>query len=163
MDFDFNYQEMMQDALLYGIVKGALAKVAADGLPGDHHFYIVVRTDYPGAQLSEELRRQYPEEIVIVLQHRFWNLRVEEDFFEVDLTFNDVPQRLKVPFKAVKGFFDPSVEFGLQFDVNPREGRDVVAAEVGGLAPSVANSEPDSEEADAVRGQIVSLDAFRKN
>ena len=165
MSVEFNYQEMMQEALLHGVVRGTLRKVAETGLTGEHHFYIVIRTDYPGTQLSEELKDEYPEEIVIVLQHRFWNLKVEDDYFEVDLTFNDVPQRLVVPFKAVKGFFDPSVEFGLQFDVQSLPNSENAAKDVADNLPTPSNAAATGDHVEHAQpgGQVVSLDAFRKS
>jgi hypothetical protein len=90
--------------------------VAKSGLPGDHHFYIAFKTDSPGVNLSDRLRQKYPEEMTVVLQHRFWELAVHNSFFEVKLTFDGVPERLVVPFDAIKVFFDPSVPYGLQFD-----------------------------------------------
>src|SRR5690606_38074083 len=110
------YDVLAQDALR-GVVRRALKVARDDGLPGEHHFYISFRTDAPGVEISEKLRSQYPEEMTIVLQHQFWNLEVNEERFSVDLTFNKVPERLVVPFSAVQGFFDPSVQFGLQFQV----------------------------------------------
>jgi hypothetical protein len=99
-----------------GIVRSVLARVAKSGLPGDHHFYIAFRTDAPGVVLSKRLRERYPDEMTVVLQHRFWDLSVSEDRFEVKLTFDSIPERLSVPFEAVKVFFDPSVPYGLQFE-----------------------------------------------
>jgi uncharacterized protein len=85
-------------------------------LPGEHHFYIAFKTDAPGVMLSKRLREKYPEEMTVVLQHRFWDLVIADDHFEVKLTFDSVPERLVVPFAAIKVFFDPSVPYGLQFD-----------------------------------------------
>jgi hypothetical protein len=90
--------------------------VAKSGLPGEHHFYIAFRTDAPGVSLSKRLIQKYPEEMTVVLQHRFWNLIVSDDRFEVKLTFDGVEERLSVPFAAIKVFFDPSVPYGLQFE-----------------------------------------------
>ena len=108
------YDLLVQDAL-----KGVVRKVlidAKDGLPGEHHFYISFRTDFPGVRLSNRLREKYPQEMTIVLQHQFWDLNVTEHTFEVGLSFSNIPERLLVPFDALTGFFDPSVEFGLKFD-----------------------------------------------
>ena len=94
-----------------------LARVAqGDKLPGNHHFYISFNTNGEGVSVSKRLREQYPEEMTIVLQHRYWDLQVHDDRFEVKLTFNSIPERLVVPFTAIKVFFDPSVPYGLQFD-----------------------------------------------
>ncbi len=115
------YDLLAQEALR-GVVRKVLTDVAKFGLPGDHHFYIAFYTRYPGVRLSTRLREQYPEDMTIVLQHQFWDLTVTEHTFEVGLSFGSVPERLLVPFDAIKGFFDPSVQFGLQFEpVEPGE------------------------------------------
>jgi uncharacterized protein len=110
------YDLLVQDALK-GVVRKALVDAAKDGLAGDHHFYVSFRTDFPGARLSNRLREKYPQEMTIVLQHQFWDLVVSEHTFEVGLSFSGVPERLLVPFDALTGFFDPSVQFGLKFEV----------------------------------------------
>jgi hypothetical protein len=112
---DIDYEALAQGAMR-GIVRTVLVRVAQSGLPGEHHFYIAFRTDAPGVVLSKRLKEKYPEEMTVVLQHRFWDLVVSEDRFEVKLTFDSVPERLVVPFSAIKVFFDPSVPYGLQFD-----------------------------------------------
>lgn len=109
-----NYEALAQDAMR-GVVKSALA-IAAQGLPGDHHFYISFDTRALGVTLSKRLRERYPKEMTIVLQHRFWDLLVSDDRFEVKLTFDGIPERIVIPFQAVKVFVDPSVRYGLQFD-----------------------------------------------
>jgi hypothetical protein len=106
----------VQEALK-GVVRKVLNEAAKDGLPGDHHFYVSFRTDFPGAKLSVRLREKYPQEMTIVLQHQFWDLIINEQTFEVGLSFSGVPEKLVVPFDAVTGFFDPSVQFGLKFEV----------------------------------------------
>jgi hypothetical protein len=108
------YDLLVQDAL-----KGVVRKVlidSKDGLPGEHHFYISFQTDFPGVRLSNRLREKYPQEMTIVLQHQFWDLNVTEHTFEVGLSFSGIPERLLIPFDALTGFFDPSVQFGLKFD-----------------------------------------------
>jgi hypothetical protein len=106
------------DLLVHDALKGVVRKVlidAKDGLPGEHHFYITFRTDFPGVRLSNRLREKYPQEMMIVLQHQFWDLNVTEHTFEVGLSFSNIPERLLVPFDALVAFFDPSVNFGLRF------------------------------------------------
>ena len=110
------YDLLTQDALR-GVVKKVLADVAARGLPGDHHLFISFDTRADGVKISDRLRAKYPEELTIVLQHQFWDLVVGEESFEVGVSFNGIPERLAVPFAAIKGFFDPSVQFGLQFEL----------------------------------------------
>ena len=117
MTTDFiRYDLLVQDALR-GVVRKVLTDSAKDGLPGEHHYYITFRTDAPGVRLSTRMREKYPGEMTIILQHQFWDLAVAEDHFEVGLSFNNIPERLLIPFDAVTGFFDPSVQFGLKFEV----------------------------------------------
>jgi hypothetical protein len=110
-----DYETLAQDAMR-GVVRTVLVQAAKQGLPGDHHFYISFDTTAPGVILSKRLKDKYPHEMTIVLQHRFWDLSVQDDGFEVKLTFDGIPERLVVPFAAIKVFIDPSVRYGLQFD-----------------------------------------------
>jgi hypothetical protein len=112
---EIDYEALAQSALR-GVVRTVLGRVAKTGLPGDHHFYIAFRTAAPGVLLSKRLMQKYPEEMTVVLQHRFWNLIVTDDRFEVKLTFDGIEERLSIPFAAIKVFFDPSVPYGLQFE-----------------------------------------------
>jgi uncharacterized protein len=109
------YDLLTQEALR-GVLRTVLSDAAKNGLPGDHHFFVTFDTCAEGVRLSQRMRAQYPKEMTIVLQHQFWDLAVSEEAFEVGLSFGGVPERLSIPFAAVKGFFDPSVEFGLQFE-----------------------------------------------
>lgn len=177
------YDVLVQDALR-GVVRKVMREVAEGGLPGDHHFYIAFDTTAPGVRMSSRLRQQHPEEMTVVLQHQFWDLAVSEHGFEVGLSFGGVPERLLVPFAAVKGFFDPSVQFGLQFDpatasqpaadgpaapaaappagVSPLPKAGVPAPSPSGEKPSTAPSEGDAEDKPKEGAEVVSLDAFRK-
>ena len=114
-DGTIDYESLHQEALR-GLVRSVLTEVVKSGLPGDHHFYISYDVRSPGVALSKRLREKYPTEMTIVLQHRFWDLSVGDDRFEVKLTFDGIPERLVVPFSAIKVFLDPSVRFVLQFD-----------------------------------------------
>ena len=117
------YDLMVQEALK-GVVRKLLIDAASSGLPGDHHFYISFRTPDPGVRISNRLREKYPEEMTIVLQHQFWDLGVTEHTFEVGLSFSGIPERLLVPFDSLTGFFDPSVQFGLKFELTGAEPAD---------------------------------------
>lgn len=122
-----DYETLTQDAMR-GVVRTVLTQAAKSGLPGDHHFYISFDTSATGVVLSKRLKDKYPAEMTIVLQHRFWDLSVEDEGFEVKLTFDGIPERLVVPFAAIRVFFDPSVRYGLQFedpDVEPEAGEDM--------------------------------------
>src|SRR5262245_60841430 len=108
--------DLLTQQALRSVVRTVLTDAAKKGLPGDHHFYISFDTRAAGVHLSSRLRAQYPEEMTIILQHQFWDLKVADDAFEVGLSFGGVTEKVGVPFEAVKGFFDPSVQFGLQFE-----------------------------------------------
>ncbi len=108
------YDLLTQDALR-GVVRQVLARVQHDGLPGEHHLYIAFDTGADGVSVSKRLKEQYPEEMTVVLQYQFWDLQVTNERFEVKLSFSNVPERLVVPFGAIKAFYDPSAQFGLQF------------------------------------------------
>ena len=119
------YDVLCQEALR-GVVKKIIAEVVRTGLPGQHHFFISFDTQHPGVRMSTRLRQRYPDEMTVVLQHQFWDLNVTDTYFEVGLSFSGIPERLLVPFLSIKGFFDPSVQFGLQFEV-VREGEEAEA------------------------------------
>lgn len=110
-----DYEALHQEAMR-GVVRSVLTETARSGLPGDHHFYVSFNTRAPGVILSRRLKEKYPYEMTIVLQHRFWGLLVTEERFEVNLTFDGIPERLVVPFQAIRVFVDPSVRYGLQFE-----------------------------------------------
>ena len=116
MAVDHIRYDMLAQEALRGVVRTVLGDAARNGMPGEHHFYITFNTCTDGVRLSPRMREQYPKEMTIVLQHQFWDLVITENGFEVGLSFGGVPERLAVPFVAIKGFFDPSVQFGLQFE-----------------------------------------------
>jgi len=117
MSVDHIRYDLLTQQALRAVVRRVLGDVAKTGsLPGEHHFYVTFDTRAPGVKLSARMREQYPEEMTVVLQHQFWDLAVSDTHFEVALSFNGISEKLHVPFDAVKGFFDPSVQFGLQFE-----------------------------------------------
>lgn len=148
------YDEIVQDALR-AVVGRVLGEVeATGGLPGAHHFFIIFNTRMPGVVIPKHLAERFPEEMTIVIQNRFWDLKVEEDRFSVGLSFGGVPSMLTVPFAAVTQFHDPAVEFLLTFQANAG---DEVAEE-----PEVAeNDVPAAEPADD-GSNVVSVDFTRK-
>ncbi|HHN67785.1 MAG TPA: hypothetical protein ENK15_07100 [Thermopetrobacter sp.] len=155
------YELLMQTALR-DVVRLALARVAANGLPGDHHFYVTIDTRHPGVRMPEALKARFPNELTIVLQHQFEDLEVQDVLFRVTLFFSGQPQRLQVPYAAIKAFYDPAVEFGLQFsamaaDDEANETQEEKAAEGEGAA-APHGSPASSEDQD----NVVSLDVFRK-
>ncbi|WP_159710496.1 SspB family protein [Geminicoccus flavidas] len=166
------YGQLVEQALR-GVVRDVLSRVAREGLPQPHHFYITFRTDHPGVGLAASLRERYPTEMTIVLQHQYWDLQVDDEAIAVTLSFNNQPQRIVIPFAALKVFADPGVEFGLQFTIEPPaeenlaetvpllagRDRDAPAREP---AASDDAAEPADEAASGGGAQIVSLDRFRK-
>jgi hypothetical protein len=127
-----DYEALAQVAMR-SMVRMVLARVAKTGLPGEHHFYIAFDTQAPGVSLSKRLREKYPKEMTVVLQHRFWDLGVSDDRFEVKLTFDGIPERLSVPFAAIKVFFDPSVPYGLQFEDSDLAGEPLGSSEAAAV------------------------------
>jgi hypothetical protein len=144
------------EAAMRQVMARALAHVAANGIPGDHHFYITFRTDHPNTVIPPRLRAQYPREMTIVLQHQFWNLKLDEaaGAFSVGLSFGGVPSELYIPLGAVTGFADPHMRFGLQFRAEQLPDAPETA-EPEPPAPEPAEAKPDTP-------QVVSLDAFRR-
>ena len=112
----FDYPRILQRALR-SVVREVLGRAATGGLPGEHHFYLSLRTDHPEVVLPPFLRERYPQEITVVLQNQFWGLTVDDQAFAVTLLFDGEPVRLNVPFDAVVAFFDPAAQFGLRFDL----------------------------------------------
>jgi len=163
------YDILAQDALR-GVVRTVLADAAKNGLPGDHHFCISFDTRAEGVKMSPRLKAQHPEDITIILQHQFWDLVVKDDHFEVGVSFGGVPERLTVPFSAIKGFFDPSVQFELQFatvEIETEADVDDDKAPAGKAAGApAARSEPAPAAAEAgtarPTGEVVHFDRFRK-
>jgi len=152
------YDILTQEALR-GVVRKVLSEVAKTGLPGEHHFFISFITKAAGVRISQRLLDQYPNDMTIVLQNQFWDLKVGDTGFEVGLSFDDKPETLVVPFTSIKGFFDPSVQFGLQLTGAVAEttaDEDAEAKEPEKLAaPATGPTEAPGEK-------VVSLDAFRK-
>lgn len=155
-----NYSEMI-DGAMRGVVREALRNVAQGGLPGTHHFYITFRTDHPGVQVSDTLRARYPREMTIVLQHQFWDFKVEELQFGVTLSFGGVPEKLLVPFSALTAFADPSVKFGLQFQ-EPELPEAMQANAEEQVRAEIAVREAAEQQSAPGAAEIISLDAFRK-
>ncbi|MEG6509145.1 ClpXP protease specificity-enhancing factor SspB [Methyloligella sp. 2.7D] len=184
---EIRYDNLIQDALR-GVIREVLVLVKQHGLPGDHHLYIAFDTNAEGVQISKRLQEQYPEEMTIVLQYQFWDLLVAEDRFEVKLSFSNVPERLVVPFGAVKAFYDPSAQFGLQFS-KPGAANDAARQHLAAALPDLVAetdevsqgmnapdipTDADDERADEIEleepetepgrstGEVVHLDRFRK-
>ena len=160
-DAIIQYDVLAREALRH-VVRSVLESAAREGLPGGHHFYITFRTDAPGVTLSDQLRQEFPSEMTIVLQHQFWDLHVTPDKFSVKLSFGGVPHELAIPFAAISAFFDPSVQFGLQFaplaGEEEKTGQDARREEAETAPSPVGDRSDDGSQP----GDVVSLDAFRK-
>ena len=182
--------DLLTQQALRGVVHRVLTDTAKKGLPGDHHFYISFDTHADGVRMSDRLRAQYPDEMTIILQHQFWDLKVGEEEFEVGLSFGGVPEKLTVPFEAINGFFDPSVQFGLQFEeviegeerpapanvqeplaatnkkkrlpAAPAAAPATTGTETSARPPAPAAKREKSEKPAAGGGEVVRLDRFRK-
>lgn len=180
------YDILAQDALR-GVIRKVLSEVTKTGLPGEHHFFITFLTSAPGVRVSARLREKYPDLMTIVIQHQYWDLNVTDTGFEIGLSFSDIPERLLVPYAAIRGFYDPAANFELEFEVRgpeaaseEDEGDDLAPTQLKPVAPvpaprpAVAEPEApaaenpasgeDEEDVGKKEGsaQVVSLDAFRK-
>jgi len=183
MPEDLMRYDLLAQNALRGVVRDALRRVEKTGLPGEHHFFIQFNTRYPGVNIGDRLSAKYPREMTIVLQHQFYNLQIWEDRFQVELSFDNIPEKLHIPFAAVKGFLDPYVQFGLQFEVKMEEDEssrsEVKAKPVqsksklakGGTELTKISDDKAADKAEASadeksetddKPKVVSLDAFRK-
>jgi hypothetical protein len=180
MEEEIRYDLLTQDALR-GVVREVLSHVQRHGLPGEHHLYIAFDIDADGVSVSKRIKEQYQEEMTIVLQYQFWDLLVTNERFEVKLSFANVPEKLVVPFSAVKAFYDPSAQFGLQFG-KPGAANDSARQHMASALPDLVSEQQDEarpatdaaqeetvdvpsiQEVDASRApaEIVQLDNFRK-
>ncbi|MDP8998210.1 MAG: ClpXP protease specificity-enhancing factor SspB [Pseudomonadota bacterium] len=184
MPEDLMRYDLLAQNALRGVVRDALRHVQKSGLPGEHHFFIQFDTRYPGVSIGERLSAKYPREMTIVLQHQFYNLLIFEDRFQVELSFDNIQEKLLVPFAAVKGFLDPYVQFGLQFEVKMDEEAAAVTeanakpaktkSKVPKIEPAEAKPSDDkpaivadaegvaTDGAEDNKPKVVSLDSFRK-
>ena len=180
-DSHIDYDAKVQDALR-NVVKTVLKETAEDGLQGDHHFYVAFKTQAEGVNIPPQLVSRFPDEMTIVLQHKFWGLAVHEDRFEIGLSFNQKPEHLEIPFDAIVGFVDPSVQFALQFhDDQDSNEQTSLTPSIPDMADDSADLQDDamfletetSKEADETpngdiaveeenTNNVVTLDAFRK-
>ena len=161
MSRSINYGQLMHQAFCR-VMSDVLTDVAEHGLPGDHHFYITFDTTHPGVDMSDDLKRRYPGDMMVVLQDWFADLAVTPDRFSVTLNFGNVPEPIVVPFNAVRTFVDPSVEFGLKFD-SQDGGDEFVVVEADPEAEDDDAHGPDQQGRNDREGEVVSLDKFRKH
>lgn len=147
----FKYDELVQKALI-AVVQEVLEDVSKNGLSGNHHFYVRFRTDHPKTRVPKYLKERHPEEVMIVIQYQFWNLKVMSDHLLIDLSFNGIQETLTIPYAALTAFVDPSVKFALQF--TPSFGDN--------LPGSSEKKELSSKNKAKDDGKIISFDSFRK-
>lgn len=170
-DFERIDYPVMIDEAMRGVVKKVLQQVVDHGLPGKHHFFISFDTTHPGVRISPQLKGRFPEEMTIVVQYQYWDLEVHQTCFSLMLSFNNIPERLVIPFEALTAFADPSIKFGLQFHTRPATtasgagySQDNFTAETNidtsfeQAMPNVSNQ----EEAAPSSAEVISIDAFRK-
>lgn len=173
------YDILVQNALR-GVIRKVLSEVDKTGLPGNHHFFITFLTGAQGVKVSNRIKEQYPEQMTIVLQHQYWELEVNETGFGIGLSFSDIPEKLYIPYAAIRGFYDPSVNFELEFDVEQSEDKEETSGDVAtiGAATSVLQDDAASDKAENKEApdeddqssnedgdgsaDVVSLDSFRK-
>ncbi len=156
-----DYQKLVKRAL-QGVVREILLIIEKDGLLGDHHYYITFRTTDEGVKIPARLLTQYPSEMTFVIQNKFWDLKITEDYFEIGLSFNQKPELLVIPFDAVTSIVDPSERFALQFEEPAEESEEeeetlLIEEPVTEDKPSTSKEKPEESE------KVVSIDAFRKN
>lgn len=178
-DDRIRYDILVQEAAR-GVIRKVLQETTQAGLPGEHHFFITFVTTAPGVRISSALRERYPEQMTIVIQHQYWDLKANEKGFEIVLSFSDVPEKLEIPYSAIRGFYDPHANFEMEFDdVRPAVANESLVQELqpreAGPKPAEKPKKPKSskkaeeagqpaeDDASGVKGaDVVSLDAFRK-
>ena len=160
---DFIGYQALTDQALRGVVRDALRRIEKSGLIGAHHFYLTFKTHAEGVDIPDFLKEQYPDEMTIIIQHQYWALKVKEDHFEVTLTFKKLPAPLHIPFSALTAFFDPGVQFGLQFRSEGEAKQPAPAPVMVPVSPGPESpAEPALPAEKTPAGEVVSLDSFRK-
>ncbi len=156
-DSYIDYPQLI-DTAMRSVVREVLRDASKNGLPGEHHFFVSFKTEFPGVSISDQLKNRYPQEMTIVLQHQFWDFKVEDNRFQVTLSFGGVPEKLVIPYAALTAFADPSVKFGLQFTQMEVSELELLDTETGEL-PLMQTEKAATDNGTA---EVISLDAFRK-
>ncbi len=161
---DFIGYQALTDSALRGVVRDALRRIEKSGLIGAHHFYLTFKTHFEGVDIPDFLKEQYPDEMTIIIQHQYWALKVKDDYFEVTLTFKKLPAPLHIPFNALTAFFDPGVQFGLQFRSEGEAGKTgpMMVPPSEPVGEPTPQPEPAAEKPAPAPGEVVSLNSFRK-
>lgn len=168
MPTSIDYGNLMHDAMR-GLIQNVLVGVAKDGLPGEHHFFISFDTSHPDVELADWLSDRFPDDMTIVVQHWFENLDVTDEGFTITLNFGDQPERMFIPYDAIRTFVDPSVEFGLRFESQDDETEAAPKKPVQATPALKPAKDPKPKKKGKGKGkakskdaEVVSLDAFRK-
>ena len=162
-----DYQNYI-DAAMRRVVRDVLKDVQKNGLKSEHHFFVTFQTNHPGVTISETLKARYPDEMTIVVQHQFWDLKIEEKGFGITLSFNNIPEKLYVPYASMTSFADPSVKFGLHFSNNLFEDfdeyfdEDIDIEELEEEFMEAANAKAEEQDNSSGPAEVISLDNFRK-
>lgn len=163
-----DYGNLMHRAMR-SLIQNVLTDIAANGLPGDHHFFITFDTMHPDVEIADWLSDRYPNEMTVVIQHWFDNLDVTDEGFSITLNFGENPEPLYIPYDAIQTFVDPSVEFGLRFETQNDASDDETEATIAEIsdieAPmdEMVEAAPEAVEKTRKEAEVVSLDQFRKN
>ena len=166
-DTQIDYQALVHKALR-GALREILLMLHKHGLKGEQHYYITFKTEFEGVEVPKRLKAQYPREMTIVIQHRFWDLKIHKDRFEIGLSFNQKPEHLVIPFEAITSLVDPSVRFALQFD-DAQEEAEEGQEDIFKALPKVSEKKqkpaekPANKTSKKTQDNVVALDAFRKN
>jgi len=155
---EINYNQLVEHALL-NVVRDSLNHAAEFGLSGQQHFYVTFKTHNTGVSIPAHLKERYKDEMTIVVQHQYWDLIIEEEFFSLGLSFNHQRETLIIPFDAITAFADPSVQFGLQFNI--ASDGEAAADDTADEQTADENTQADKEENKL--GEVIALDAFRNN
>lgn len=170
-DYAIDYPALIDNAMR-SVVRTAITQVAERGLPGEHHFFVSFLTNHPAVQVSAAVKERYPDEMTIVIQHQYWDLKIAEDHFSLMLSFNNIPEKLVIPFAALTAFADPSIKFGLQFHSHDFEEDDEdelhcpATGKTGRELPPEASfdEEPPTETKEVANDtKVISIDSWRKN
>ena len=159
---EINYNLLVERALL-NVVRDSLKHAIEQGLSGQQHFYITFKTHAVGVDIPAHLKERYKDEMTIVLQHQYWDLTVDEEKFSLGLSFNHQRETLIIPFSAVTAFADPSVQFGLQFALTNGAATTAPAADTIAAASQSTSKNAGPADDEAKAGEVITLDAFRKN
>ncbi|MBL4665789.1 MAG: hypothetical protein JKY04_00325 [Sneathiella sp.] len=159
---EINYNQLVEHALL-NVVRDSIKHAVKHGLSGEQHFYVTFKTHHPNVSIPAHLKERYKDEMTIVLQHQYWDLIVEDDFFSLGLSFNHRRETLVIPFDAISAFADPSVQFGLQFNIESAEDFTSDKDADQSTSEEITDEDKPAAKKEHKAGEVIALDAFRNN